>query len=140
MKPQFSFIQFTIAFVAGIILGDACCGFVSAWVWLVLFVLSAVVCFVFRNIPVKGTIAIVCGCLLGCLIISLHEQNSNVSLPQKKVYYEGVVVSKPVETGKATDTDLSLYETIKLKAKKIRQRLVEGMSSEISDSEFSSVV
>ena len=219
MKPQLSFIRLTIAFIAGIILGDACCSFMSVWLWLVLYALSLAAYFVFRNLLIKGTIIIVSFCMLGGLIFSFNGRKTNISLPKKQVGYEGIVVSQPLKQGRVMRFDavltkiegrklkrnihtkvtlftdsvnrelrlgegfegcsllknhnnyfnksnfdyerwtrvhdflattfvesykfrsttvgmsLSLGEEIKLKAMKIRQRLVEGIGSEISDRE-----
>ena len=120
MKPQLSFIRLTIAFIAGIILGDACCSFMSVWLWLVLYALSLAAYFVFRNLSIKGTIIIVSFCMLGGLIFSFNGRKTNISLPKKQVGYEGIVVSQPLKQGRVMRFDAVLT---KIEGRKLKRNI-----------------
>jgi competence protein ComEC len=104
------FIPLTIVLIAGIILGDACCGFMSVWGWLVLFVLSLGVFFVCRNLLVKSGVLLLCCCLLGSLVYSVNERCSRVALPKEKVRYDAVVMSRPVDGDKTVHFDAVITE------------------------------
>ena len=104
------FIPLTIVLIAGIILGDACCGFMSVWGWLVLFVLSLGVFFVCRNLLVKSGVLLLCCCLLGSLVYSVNERCSRVALPKEKVRYDAVVMSRPIDGDKTVHFDAVITE------------------------------
>lgn len=105
-------LRITLVFIVGIVIGEACGERLPLWLWLGLTAAMAVVGLVVgRKYETGQGLCIMMGVLLlGITLVSWHNSQLTVPLPETARKYQAIVTSEPREQGKTISCDLTVTQ------------------------------
>lgn len=117
-------LRVTVMLILGMLVGKAAYPLVPTMLWLAMMAASIIVAFVLNKMPKGQTVAIfISFFFLGSYLMSDAVDKTKVSLPDRQISYEAVLLTEPTVHGKVVQTDLLIVgkgTTLKVRASILR--------------------